>query len=96
MRKKNVQFSMESIIVDSSGFEYSNPEIHYVNSFYYYFSNYVKSIVIMHYQEEFIWHEIWRTSIHLFKIRWNELFSYDIYYGINTNVLHLTFSCTEF
>ena len=80
MRKKNVQFSMESIIVDSSGFEYSNPEIHYVNSFYYYFSDHVKSIIITHYQEDFIWHEIWQTSIHLFKVRWNdrELFSYDI------------------
>ena len=29
---------MQIIIADSSGFETPNPKIHYVNSFYYYFS----------------------------------------------------------
>ena len=49
-------------------------------------------------QEDFTWQEIWKTSIFLFKVRWNEhlvsYFSPMYRYGINTNTLHLTFfSC---
>ena len=51
-------------------------------------------------QEDFTWQEIWRTSIHLFKVRWNDhlvnYFPLMYRYGINTNILHLTFSRAEF
>ena len=51
-------------------------------------------------QEDFIWQEIWRTSIHLFKVVWYDHlvnhFPLMYRYGINTNILHLTFSCAEF
>ena len=51
-------------------------------------------------QEDFIWQEIWRTSIHLFKVGWNDhlvnYFPLMYRYGINTNILHLTFSRAEF
>ena len=46
------------------------------------------------------WQEIWRTSIHLFKVCWNDhlvnYFPLMYRYGINTNILHLTFSRAEF
>ena len=52
------------------------------------------------YNQDFIWQEIWRTSINLFKVRWNDhLVNYYplMYrYGINTNLLHLDFSRAEF
>ena len=45
-------------------------------------------------QEDLNWQEIWRTSIHLFKFRWNDHsinnFPLMYRYGINTNVLYLT------
>ena len=51
-------------------------------------------------QEDFIWQEIWRISIHSFKVRWNDhLVNYFLLmyrYGINTNKLHLMFSRAEF
>ena len=51
-------------------------------------------------QEDLIWQEIGRTSIHLFKVCSNEhLVNYFplIYgYGTNPNILHLTYSHAEF
>ena len=42
---------------------------------------------------------ILQTSVHLFKVRWNDPsvshFSLMYRYGINTNILHLTFSSAE-
>ena len=42
-------------------------------------------------QEDFTWQETWRTSIHLFKVRWNDhlvnFFPLMYRYGINTNIL---------
>ena len=44
----------------------------------------------------FTWQEIWRTSIHLFKVHWNDhlvsYFSLMYRYGINKKILFLTFS----
>ena len=50
-------------------------------------------------QEDFTRQEISRTSIHLFKVRWNDHLVNSALicrYGINTDILHLTFSRTEF
>ena len=48
----------------------------------------------------FVGKEIWRTSIHLFKVRWNDrlvdYFPPMCRYRINTNILHVIFSCVEF
>ena len=42
-------------------------------------------------QEDFTWQETWRTSIHLFKVHWNDhlvnFFPLMYRYGINTNIL---------
>ena len=42
-------------------------------------------------QEDFTWQETWRTSIHLFKVHWNDhlvnFFPLMYRYGINTNTL---------
>ena len=47
-------------------------------------------------QKDLTWQEIWQTSIHLFKVRWNDrlvnYFPFLCRYGINTNMVHLTFS----
>ena len=47
-------------------------------------------------QQDFAWQEMWRTSIHLFKVRWNDhLVNYLALmyrYGINTNIFDLKFS----
>ena len=51
-------------------------------------------------QGDFIWQEVWRTSIHLFEVRWsNHLVSYfslTLHCGISTNLLLLTFFRAEF
>ena len=51
-------------------------------------------------QDEFTRQETWQASVHLFKVRWNEhlvsYFSLMYRYGINTIILHLTFSRAEF
>ena len=51
-------------------------------------------------QEDFIRQEIRRTSIHLFEVGSNEhlvnYFPRMYCYGINKNMLHLTFSRAEF
>ena len=50
-------------------------------------------------QEDLTWQEILQTSIYLFKVSWNDhlvnYFSLMYRYGINTNILHLTFSRAE-
>ena len=43
-------------------------------------------------QGDFVWQEVWRTSIHLFKVRWNSHLVNYFSLGINTNLLPLTFS----
>ena len=47
-------------------------------------------------QEDFTWQKIWRTSIHLFKVRWNDHLVNDFplmyRYEINTSTLYI-FSC---
>ena len=54
---------------------------------------------IMYRQQDLTWQEIWRTYIHLFKVRWNDyLVNYFLLmyrYGINKNILNLTFSRAE-
>ena len=44
-------------------------------------------------QEDIAWQEIWRTSVNLFKVRWNDhLVNYFLLmycYGINANILHI-------
>ena len=49
---------------------------------------------------QLIWQEIWRFSICLFKVSWNDYlvsyFSLQHRYRIITNILHLTFSRAEF
>ena len=51
-------------------------------------------------QEDFVLHEIWRNSIHLFAVLWNgHLVNYISLmhcYGINTSLLLLTFSRAKF
>ena len=63
------------------------------NKFVCYFLEQVRS-----HQENLTWQEIWRTFICLFKVPWNDhlvnYFPLMYRYGINTNILHLTFfSC---
>ena len=45
--------------------------------------------------KDLTWQEIWQISIHLFKVRWNDrlvnYFPFIYRYGINTNMVHLTF-----
>ena len=52
-----------------------------------------------HFQGDFIWQEVWRTSINLFEVRWNDHlvnYFYLMYRGgINTNLLHLTLFFTD-
>ena len=51
-------------------------------------------------QEDFTWQDIWRTSIHLFKVHPSDhLLNYFLLlyrYGISTKISHLTFSRAEF
>ena len=51
-------------------------------------------------QEDIAWQEIWRTSFHLFKVccsdHWVNYFPLMYRYGINANILHLTFSPAKF